>query len=89
MQVTVEALRLAAEPMSVADIEKAICDILKLPEAERNRRHRRDRRTEVGYRAAWARTLLRKEGAIERTGFGKWRLVKAGPISQRDDGQNQ
>jgi hypothetical protein len=62
--------------MSVAELETAICEILAVPEAERSRRHRGDRRTEIGYRAAWARTLLRKEGAIERTGFGKWRLVQ-------------
>jgi len=37
-----------------------------------------DRRSEIQYRMAWARTKLKKAGAIEQAGRGKWTLTAEG-----------
>ena len=37
-----------------------------------------DRRSELQYRMAWARTRLKKSGAIEPDGRGAWRITEAG-----------
>lgn len=39
---------------------------------------RRGRRSELGYRMAWARTELRSQGLIEKSAHGCWSLTAKG-----------
>lgn len=74
---TIQALRLSREPMSNDAIERAICGLLALTPEVRSKAHGVGARSEVGYRAAWARTELRKRGFIERIGRAS-RLIASG-----------
>jgi len=42
---------------------------------------RRGRRTELSYRLAWGRTLLKNRGLVEQAARGTWRLTEAGKSS--------
>jgi restriction system protein len=74
---TVEALQKAHTAMSNEDIEAFICHAHTISEDVRAALHQSGPRTELGYRAAWARTVLRKRGLIERAGRAAWRLTSA------------
>ena len=63
-------------------IEEAIVELLGLSPQLRARRHK-DGRTEIGYRAAWARTELRKLGLIEAPSRGEWRLTPSGEVAAK------
>lgn len=69
----VHRLLLNAETaLTNAEIERAVCDALRLSEELRSQRHGNTARTEIDYRLAWARTALHKQGKIERSGHAKW-----------------
>ena len=74
MDITISVLS-TKSPMTIGEIEEALADLLRLPEEMRTKRHRRGGRTELGYRAAWARTLLRKKGLVERIGPRQWSIA--------------
>lgn len=75
MDTTIAVLE-TKSPMTIFEIESAIAELLKLPSESRTRSHKRGGRTELGYRAAWARTLLRKRGLVERVGPREWAIVR-------------
>jgi restriction system protein len=76
LALTVHALRSHGTMRNDA-IEEAIVELLGLSPQLRARRHK-DGRTEIGYRAAWARTELRKRGLIAPPSRGEWRLTPSG-----------
>jgi restriction endonuclease Mrr len=81
---TLQVLQSAHGPMPNEQIEEAVCDLLHLPDEVRADAHKGGRLTEIGYRAAWARTALRKEGLIEPTGRAQWRVTPLGASVGRD-----
>ena len=44
----------------------------------------RGKRTEFGYRLAWAKSKLKAEGLIERAGSRRWTLTEAGRAGQTE-----
>lgn len=78
MKATLEILRGSSGPVAVEEMEKTLADALSLSANARSRLHGKGTRTELGYRAAWARTFLREKGLIESAGHAKWRATDAG-----------
>ena len=61
------------------EINQGVATRLELTEEQLRVPHGKgDRRTELQYRLAWARTRLKKSGAIEPDGRGAWRITEAG-----------
>ncbi len=56
-----------------------------LPEETQNLPHGNGPRTEVGYRLLWARTYLRKVGAIQNSERGVWSITTAGRALTESD----
>lgn len=56
-----------------------------LGDAVRSVIHGKTSITEVDYRMAWARTYLKKGGALENSARGVWRLTQAGAAMTRDE----
>jgi restriction system protein len=75
---TLQVLREGAGSMSNEQIELALASALQLPDVARQQMHRDTNRTEIGYRAAWARTRLRTLGYLESAGRASWRLTRLG-----------
>jgi len=65
---------------TTAEIRASVVRLLALEPGVVDRPHGRgrDRRTELEYRLAWARTRLRKQGLVEPDGPRRWRLTDAG-----------
>lgn len=78
MKTTLAILKRASGEVSVAAMETELAESHRLSEAARGRPHGKGKRTELGYRAAWARTFLREKGLIESAGHAKWRATEAG-----------
>ncbi len=78
MEPTLRALGELGGAAGVAEINERVAAQVGLTREQLELPHGRgDRRTEFEYRAAWARTRLRKAGKIEPVGRGRWRLEAA------------
>ena len=75
---TLKALKSLGGSASIQEVSVEIATDLELNEEILNHPHKKERRTEIDYRAAWARTNLKYVGAIENIGRGKWRITDAG-----------
>lgn len=65
-------------------MESALKAALQLPAELAEEKHRETNRTEIGYRAAWARTRLRQDGYIERVQRSTWRLTNRGQLVKKE-----
>jgi restriction system protein len=74
----VRALRASGGSATIEELEEAVATAAHLSEDERNQLHGDGPRTEFSYRLAWARTYLKKGGALENSERGVWRLTPAG-----------
>lgn len=92
----VERLRARGRSMTNEEMLDDVSAHMGLSEAVRSVPHGATGQTEVEYRMAWARTYLRKMGALENSGWGVWSLtpkgaamtetdVKAGPRQVQQD----
>ena len=81
--VTLTAMRGLPMPASNADIDEAVADALGLTEHQRTLINVDGRRTELAYRVAWCRTVLRSAGAIENTSRARWQTTEAGSAMSR------
>ncbi len=72
------ALRTLGGTATNSEVEAEIVSILGLSPEQAAQAHRRSRITELGYRCAWARTYLRKMGAISPVSKAVWRLTTVG-----------
>ena len=70
----VKVLKNSGRPLSNNEIEKAICDLLLIPVNLQVVIHS-DKRTELQYRLAWARTKAKGLGLITRTSPNYWQSV--------------
>jgi len=81
----VHALRASGGSATIEEMEEAVATATHLSEQERSQLHGDGPRTEFSYRLAWARTYLKKGGALENSERGVWRLTPAG--SEMSDAQ--
>lgn len=63
---------------SIKQITRELAEFLSLPDESRNLLHGRGPYTELEYRAAWARTYLKKLGAVENPSRAIWRITNLG-----------
>ena len=75
---TLEAIHDLGANASIADVANRVKDLLVLPPDVTNIPHGNEKRTELEYRLAWARTYLRMYGLIENSGRGTWSLTTLG-----------
>ena len=75
---TLDALRQAGGSASNDEITNLAIDITGLPEQVVNQSHGGGRQTELEYRLAWARTLLKNYGLITNSARGIWSLTPKG-----------
>jgi hypothetical protein len=66
MMPTVQALRLLGGSASIEELNQKVIEVLGLPEEIASYRRAGASENEVLYRAAWARTYLRRDGILER-----------------------
>lgn len=74
----VHALRARGGSATIDELEEAVAQIANLSEEQRAQLHGDGPRTEFSYRLAWARTYLKRGGALENSERGVWHLTAAG-----------
>jgi restriction system protein len=79
-----EIMRQGDEAITTDQIERALVLALNLSAGIVQEKHRDTNRTEIGYRAAWARTRLRKLGYIEHVQRATWRLTDRGRTASKE-----
>ncbi len=82
---TVKALRSLGGAASIQDIAQAVIDQLRLPEELVCQTHGNSSQTELEYRLAWARTVLKTCGLVENPKRGFWALTEEGLCQSRID----
>lgn len=85
MNPTLRALRKLGGSASITELVEEIINDLELPDSIADLPHGEGSQTEVGYRAAWARTYLRNVGLVENSGRGVWTLTREGNQSEEID----
>jgi restriction system protein len=75
---TIRALHRLGGSASITELLDAIIEDLKLPEAITQIPHGRGSKTELEYRAAWARTYLKNACLIENSDRAVWALTPEG-----------
>lgn len=78
MNPTLQALKRLGGSASIDELVPEIVRLLGLPQEATDVPHGNSGRTELEYRAAWARTYLRKAGLIENSERGIWALTPQG-----------
>ena len=82
---TLKALEVRGGSASIQELVEQIADDMNIPDFILERLHSDGPRTEVEYRAAWARTGLKNVGAIENTSRGIWTITEKGRRIQSED----
>ena len=78
MWTTLLALKETGGSASNQELLTRVVQLMAIPEEIQNLPHRDGTRTEVDYRLNWARTYLRKVGAIQNSERGVWSITAAG-----------
>ena len=87
MDPSVQALKRLGGSASIDELVPEIVRLLGLSQEVANVPHGATGRTELEYRAAWARTYLRKAGLIENSERGIWALTPEGGKAGAVDGR--
>lgn len=74
----VHSLRARGGSATIDELEEAVASASHLSEEQRAQLHGEGPRTEFSYRLAWARTYLKKGGALDNSERGVWHLTPAG-----------
>ena len=82
---TLKALKALGDSGSNMEIEDRASLLMDLSDSQINRLHLSGPQTEVRYRMAWARTYLKKVGAVENSGVGVWSITDYGQSLQEAD----
>lgn len=77
---TIQAIRALGGSAAVGELGNKLLELLRLPEDVTSFRRDGASVNEVLYRAAWARTYLKRDGIIEPTARGVWALTARGRI---------
>ncbi|MDE0290977.1 MAG: restriction endonuclease [Candidatus Dadabacteria bacterium] len=75
---TLKALEARGGSASIQEISEQIAFDLDLSESILSIPHKQGYRSEVDYRAAWARTMLKRIGAVKNSLRGIWAITEAG-----------
>ena len=75
---TLQALKETGGSASNQELLTRVAQLMAIPEEVQNLPHGDGPRTEVDYRMLWARTYLRKVGAIQNSERGVWSITAAG-----------
>jgi restriction system protein len=81
----IHALRARGGSATIDELEEAVASATNLSEAQRTQLHGDGPRTEFSYRLAWARTYLKKGGALDNSEKGVWHLTTAGKEMSDDE----
>lgn len=87
MNPTLQALKRLGGSASIDEIVPEIVKLLNLPPEVAEVPHGTTGRTELEYRAAWARTYLRNAGYLENSERGIWALTPKGTQAESVDGR--
>jgi len=87
MDPTLQALRRLGGSASIEELVPQIAALLSLPSEVAEIPHGTTGRTELEYRAAWARTYLKNAGFIENSDRGIWALTPKGRQAESIDGR--
>lgn len=71
---TVEILKESENGLSIREIDRKLEQKVRISEADLKRKHCGGRKSEFSYRAAWARTYLKKYGLIQNPERGIWKI---------------
>jgi len=75
---TLKALEARGGSASIQEISEQIAFDLDLSESILSIPHKQGYRSEVDYRAAWARTMLKRIGVVKNSSRGIWAITEAG-----------
>jgi restriction system protein len=75
---TLKALEKAGGSASIQELSTQVATDMALPDEVLDMLHKDGPQTEVDYRAAWARTHLKKVGTIDNTSRGVWTITDKG-----------
>lgn len=75
---TLQAIKELGGSANINEITNKVVEILDIPEEVQNLPHETDRRTKLEYRLAWARTYLKKGGALDNSTRGVWTITDRG-----------
>jgi restriction system protein len=87
MNPTLQALKRLGGSASIDELVPEIVKFLKLAQEVAEVPHGTTGRTELEYRAAWARTYLRNAGYLENSERGVWALTPKGTQAESVDGR--
>lgn len=87
MNPTLQALKRLGGSASIDELVPEIVRFLGLPQQVAEVPHGATGRTELEYRAAWARTYLRNAGFLENSERGIWSLTPKGTQAEAVDGR--
>jgi len=87
MNPTLQALKRLGGSASIDELVSEIVKVLRLPQDVAEVAHGTTGRTELDYRAAWARTYLRNAGYLENSERGVWALTPKGTQAESVDGR--
>jgi restriction system protein len=74
----VQSLRARGGSATIDELEEAVASAANLTDEQRSYLHGDGPRTEFSYRLAWARTYLKKGGALDNSERGVWHLTPGG-----------
>jgi restriction system protein len=75
---TLQSLKALGGSGTIEEIFDKTVEIMRFPETLQNVRQQNSNSTKLEYRAAWARSYLKKSGAIENSKRGVWAITKYG-----------
>jgi len=75
---TVHALRALGGSAGIEELGEKVAELMGLSDEVMGYRREGASMNEVPYRAAWARTYLKRDGVVERTARGVWALTPRG-----------
>jgi len=81
----VERLKVHGGSMTIEEMVDDVAQAMGLTDDQRAIEHGETGRSEVDYRMAWARTYLKKAGALENSARGVWRLTAKGAAMTPDE----
>jgi restriction system protein len=82
---TLQALKAMGGSASNEEILAKIIEMQRIPEAVQSAIHSDNRSTKLAYNLAWAKTYLKKAGALENSGRGVWSLTESGERMTEQD----
>lgn len=75
---TINALKAMGGSASNEELLTKVIEIQAIPEKVTSFMHSGNRQTKLGYNLAWAKTYLRRAGAIENSSRGVWAITELG-----------